>query len=68
MQLPRRPYLTERAHHVLELAHGIADGRGDPDITPAHVVLGFLEEGQNIGVTFEEARDEVRRVLGMEAA
>lgn len=56
MLMPRRGYLTTRAHEVLELAHDLADRRGDADLTPTHVALGLLREGRGIPVHVLSAR------------
>jgi len=50
MTMPRRPYLTTRAHEVFSLAHDLADQRGDETVTPAHLLLGLLQEGRSVAV------------------
>jgi len=42
--------LTTRARLALGIARGIAASRGDHDITPIHVALGLIREGQNPAV------------------
>jgi ATP-dependent Clp protease ATP-binding subunit ClpA len=56
MLIPRFPHLTARARHVLALANDLADRRGDTDVTPAHVLLGLLQEGQSVAVYALSAR------------
>lgn len=50
MTLPRRPYLTTRAHEAFSHAHDYAHGRGESDITPTHLLIGVLREGRNLAV------------------
>lgn len=50
MVIPSHPGLTTRAREVMALAHALADQRGDADLTPSHVALGLLEEGENVAV------------------
>ena len=50
MVIPSHPGLTTRAREVIALAHALADQRGDADLTPSHVALGLLEEGENVAV------------------
>jgi ATP-dependent Clp protease ATP-binding subunit ClpA len=50
MLMLRHPYLTARAREVLSLAHDLADRRGDATLTPVHLALGLLEEGQSVAV------------------
>ncbi|MDP1860216.1 MAG: Clp protease N-terminal domain-containing protein [Gemmatimonadaceae bacterium] len=56
MKMPWPPNLTERAREVFARAHDLADRRGDADLTPAHLALGLLEEGQNVAVYVLSAR------------
>ncbi len=48
MLMPRRPYVTTRTHEVFAIAHDLADRLGHDDVTPVHVALGLISEGQNI--------------------
>src|SRR5712691_6419712 len=50
MSMPRRPFLTTRAHQVFSLAHDLADRLGHDAVTPAHIVLGMLQEGRNVAI------------------
>lgn len=50
MTMPRRPFLTTRAHEVFALAHDLADRRGDGALAPAHLALGVLQEGRGVAV------------------
>ncbi len=68
MRMPPRPYLTERAHEVLALAHDLADRRGDATLTPAHVALGLLEEGQSVAVYVLAARGVPLEALARDLA
>lgn len=72
MSLPRRPFLTTRAHEVFALAHDLADRLGHDDLTPVHVALSVLREGRGVavarhGVGFDEARAEVLRIYNAPA-
>lgn len=40
--------LTQRTETALRLAHQFAADRGDPAVTPAHVLVGLLREQRNI--------------------
>src|SRR5690606_31418695 len=42
--------LTSRARVSLAIARGIAAARGDEDVSPAHIALGLLREGENAAV------------------
>ncbi len=48
MLMPRRPYVTTRTHEVFAIAHDLADRLGHDDVTPVHVALGLISEGQNM--------------------
>src|SRR5690349_12366424 len=48
MTLPRRPYLTDRGHRIVAVAHDIADRRGDETLTPVHLLLGLVEVGEGV--------------------
>lgn len=50
MRMPSRPYLTTRAHKVFAMAHDLADQLGHDDVTPVHIALGVVREGQNVAV------------------
>ena len=50
MSMPRRPYLTSRAHAAFSLAYDLADERGHEVVTPVHVTLGILREGRSVAV------------------
>ena len=50
MSMPRRPFLTTRAHEVFSLAHDLADRFGHDAVTPSHVVLGMLQEGRSVAI------------------
>jgi ATP-dependent Clp protease ATP-binding subunit ClpA len=41
---------TSRTYVALSIARGIAAGCGHADITPAHIALGILREGENAAV------------------
>lgn len=68
-----RPY-TSRARSALDLARVASIARGNSYIGAEHVLLGLLDEGQNIaaaaleaeGVTSERVREETIRLLGRE--
>lgn len=47
---PWPPSLTERARKVLGFARDLSDRRGDAGVTPAHVALALLKEGQNVAI------------------
>ena len=51
MTYPRRSSFTERLHDVLELAHRVASGLGHSAVSPVHLALGLLREGQGVAVT-----------------
>lgn len=40
--------ITERAQQVIQLAHTIAKRSGNPELTPAHVMLVMFEHGEEI--------------------
>lgn len=44
------PPLSSRARVSLAIARGIAAARGDDDVSPAHIALGLLHEGENAAV------------------
>ena len=46
--LPRRPYVTTRAHEVVEHALDLAEQLGHDDVTPVHVALGLVREGRSV--------------------
>lgn len=50
MKMPRRPYLTTRAHEAFLLAFDVASEHGQEEVTPAHVTLGILREGRGVAV------------------
>jgi ATP-dependent Clp protease ATP-binding subunit ClpC len=70
-EAPPLPYST-RMRLCLAIARGIAATRGDTDITPLHVALGILREGENpavaalthAGVATAKVRVEIERALG----
>lgn len=66
MSMPRRPYLTTRAHEVFALAHDVAEQRGDVALTAAHLALGLLRERQGIPTYVLSARGVPLDVLGEE--
>ena len=42
--------LTTRTRIALAIARGIGAARGDDDLTPTHIALGLLREGENPAV------------------
>lgn len=48
MPLPRRPYVTTRAHEVFERAHALAERLGHDGVTPVHVALGLVHRGPGV--------------------
>jgi ATP-dependent Clp protease ATP-binding subunit ClpC len=46
--LPRRPYVTTRAHEVVERALDLAVELGHDDVTPVHVAIGIVREGHSV--------------------
>src|SRR5574341_851572 len=67
--------LTNRTRIVLGIARGIAAHLGSDDLSPAHVALGLLREGENpavallwrAGVALQVVRAEIERPLQQEA-
>ena len=45
MKMPRRPYLTTRAHEAFSLAFDLASQHGQSEVTPTHLTLGILRDG-----------------------
>lgn len=72
--MEQRPHipLTSRARVALAIARAIAAGRGERDLTPLHLTLGLLREGENAalavlhhqGVDVRRLRGECERALG----
>ena len=56
MTMPRRPYLTTRAHEGFALAHDLADRLGHAEPTPTHLALGLLLEGRSVAVAALQIR------------
>jgi len=50
MSMPRRPYLTTRAHKVFASAHDLAERLGHDDVTPVHIALGLVREGRSLAI------------------
>jgi ATP-dependent Clp protease ATP-binding subunit ClpC len=48
---PKVPNLTERTRRILELAQDAANERGDRSISPLHVALGLIREGEGVATT-----------------
>nr|WP_309224487.1 Clp protease N-terminal domain-containing protein [Halomicronema sp. CCY15110] len=48
-EIPAQMPFTPRAHRVLELAAQQAQQQGDDQITPEHLLLGILQEGETGG-------------------
>lgn len=46
--LPRRPYVTTRAHEVVEHALDLAEELGHDDVTLVHVAIGIVREGHSV--------------------
>lgn len=75
MLTPQPPYLTTRAHDALSCAHDLADRLGHEQITPTHVVIGVLQEGQNVavaalynrGVNLAELENDLKAALTVSA-
>lgn len=65
------PYTT-RTRVSLAIARSVAAGRGDRDVTPLHVALGLLREGENPAVSalmhadvdVRALRADIERALG----
>jgi ATP-dependent Clp protease ATP-binding subunit ClpC len=54
---------TNRAYVALAIARGIAAGRGNDDVTPTHIGLGILREGENMAVaTLHDGGANLRRL------
>ena len=54
---------TPRAREVLEAAARDADGRGDGQISPGHVLLGMIAVGDGLGIRIlQELGVDVRQV------
>jgi ATP-dependent Clp protease ATP-binding subunit ClpC len=66
MSMPRRPYLTTRAHEVFALAHDLADRLGHAEPTPTHLALGLLAEGRSVAVAALQVRAVPLEVLSRE--
>jgi ATP-dependent Clp protease ATP-binding subunit ClpC len=57
---------------ALAIARAIAAARGDADVTPTHIALGLIREGENAavavlehrGVALRSLRRELERLLG----
>jgi ATP-dependent Clp protease ATP-binding subunit ClpC len=50
MAEPLLPPYTSRMRVALSIARGLAAARGDTDVTPTHLALGLLKEGQSLAV------------------
>ena len=61
----QRPFST-RTRVSLAIARGIAAGRGDGDLTAAHVLLGLLKEGKNPAVAVMQRADVPVALLAQE--
>ena len=65
------PY-SSRARIALAIARAIASGRGETDLTPIHIALGLIREGENAavavlqhrGVAVRDLRRELEVLLG----
>jgi ATP-dependent Clp protease ATP-binding subunit ClpC len=63
MTYPRRHNFTERSHKVLELAHDVAKERGHGGISPVHLALGLLREGDGVAMTALRSHGIVPKTL-----
>jgi ATP-dependent Clp protease ATP-binding subunit ClpB len=72
MESPPTPSLSSRLRVSLAIARGGAAARGDTDLTPVHIALGLLREGENpavgvllhAGVNTSKLRSELEQALG----
>ncbi len=48
MSMPMRPWVTNHAHEVFASAHELAERLGHHDVTPLHIMLGFLDQMENL--------------------
>ena len=55
--------LTTRGRIALAIARALAAGRGDPDVTPTHMALGLLREGENGAVALLDFRGRTSPTL-----
>ena len=55
--------LTSRGRVALAIARALAAGRGDPDVTPTHLALGLLREGENGAVALLDFRGRLSPTL-----
>ncbi|MDH3458507.1 MAG: hypothetical protein OER90_16815 [Gemmatimonadota bacterium] len=46
--MPRRPWLTTKAHEVFASAYDLADRLGHDGVTPVHIALAFFREHPNV--------------------
>lgn len=49
MNIPLRP-LTSRTRTALAISRSLAAGRGESALSPLHILIGILGEGQNLAV------------------
>ena len=69
--MPRRPYLTTRAHEAFSLAFDVARQHGEDEVTPLHLTVGILREGRGVavgmlherGVPLDDVAQELEAVL-----
>ena len=70
-ETPTLPF-SSRARVALAIARALAAGRGDSEVTPTHIALGLIREGENAavavfhhrGVALRTLRRELERLLG----
>ena len=48
---PRPRNFTERSHRVIELASEFAAEQGHEGVTPLHIAIGLIREGQGVAAT-----------------
>lgn len=67
---------TPRARNVAAAAHNIAKAAGNPEVTPAHLALGILDDPDSLavalikrsGIEYDSLGDELRATLGARVA
>jgi ATP-dependent Clp protease ATP-binding subunit ClpA len=68
--MPMRLGVTMRTHNAFKLAHELAASRGHAEVTPVHVFLAILREGQSPAMVVLYNRGvhlkELERELGHE--
>ena len=67
MTMPRRSWVTNHTSEVFARAHALAESLGQGEVTPVHLTISIIEEGENPGVHLLDGsgvrRDSVLRDL-----